>query len=511
MKRPERPSAKRRFSWGKKENPLRASQAKQRSIKKKKKLPPATVALLCAAGALLLVVGAYLSTRLVQGLLGQEGPGASPAAVSSSAPGTSLGPWATPAPDLPEVGENRLTLREPSMTPQPEIYRNLSHGSSNLRLSERHINQPSISGNEIFYSAGTGRLDSGPVLTKLCLYNLETQTEETIKTTELYNGSYYETLINEKWLVWLETDHGVKNYICVRNRETGEDSVLKTCENGKPKLRLSGDILIWMEQTEETLDRLYMIDLVSQENVALFSFRDVATYGVSAPDISGDYITWSGPDPEQTEEERAQGETSGIFWVDLNTDVGGDEIEPNVYRPGTYVHEPHFDGENFIWIDSNKSFNSNLYFRPLDGEATVIAQGVTTYALGDGIVVYGKDEAVWVYVIETGETCRLTSANETGIMPTVQGRTVVWDTTSVDGENRDLVRYKVLTDEDLYPLGREEPGVPVTATPTSAPTAEVSPSPSATLAAETTPGPSGSPVAEASPEAAAQGENDGGE
>lgn len=501
MRRTERDAEKRRISRGKRMRRMQGD-ASPASHKHKKKIPAAVAVLLCVAGAAMLVAGGFYGTQFYRSLI--HAPEATRPPVETAEPA----PTETPAPmeEMPVIGSNRPVLQEPTVTPQPEIVRNLSRGAANLRIDQRHINQPTICGNEIFYSAGSGALDSA-ILTKLCIYNLETQTEETIKTTNLYNGSFYETLINEKWLVWLETDHGIKNYICVRNRETGEDSVLKTCENGKPKLRLSGDTLIWMEQTEETLDRLYMIDLVSQENIALFSFEDVATYGVSAPYIRGDYITWSGPDPEQTPEDRAIAETSGIFWVNLGTDVGGEEIVTNVYRPGTYVHEPHFDGENFIWIDSNKSFHSNLYYAPLGGEAEIIATGVTTYALGDGIVVYGKDQAVWVYVIETGETCRLTSDGETGIMPSVEGTTVVWDTTSVDGDRHDVVRYKVLTVEELYPLGRREEGSKVEPTPipTAAPTAD----PNATPAPDATPAPESADAPEAPEQTDPEADNGG--
>ena len=97
---------------------------------------------------------------------------------------------------------------------------------------------------EVITSAGTGSLD-GEVLTKLYLYNLDTQTEELITKSQLgYQGEIYETYINHNWIVWLDTDKGEKNQVKVMNRGTGQIFTLKTTKTGQPKLRLYGDILV---------------------------------------------------------------------------------------------------------------------------------------------------------------------------------------------------------------------------------------------------------------------------
>jgi len=378
----------------------------------------------------------------------------------------------TPLPALTEPPRETLDLSypgieardpgtEPSMTANPNILRDLSYFAEDATFTEKQINAPGIFGNELFFSAGTGNLDTN-VLTKLYLYNLETKKEEKISTTEIYMGEYYETLINEKWLIYLETDHGKKNNIYVRNRETGQVTLLKTCTNGKPKLRLSQDNLIWMEQEEKGVDYLYMVDLVSQENLTLFTFEDVATYGVSAPAVYGDWIVWAAPDPTQTEEERKVEEHSAIYYLNISCDFDASgKIQPRVYTPGTYVHEPYFNGEYFLWIDTNKSFNSNLYIAaPGDVAPKIIDTKVTAYGLGDDVVVYGRDSVIWIYVIPTGETCRLTSLDEKGMLPQINGRTAVWLNNGAAGD-KDTLRFKILTDEDLYPYGKPE----VNATP----------------------------------------------
>ncbi len=349
-----------------------------------------------------------------------------------------------------------IHVQDPIMTPNPDIIRNLSHSAKDISFDkEGQINQPGIWNSELFFSAGSGSLDD-PVLTRLYLYSFTTHKSQKIKETQIYKGEYYETLINDKWLVYLETDHGTNNYIYVMNRSDSKVSLIKNCNNGKPKLRLYDDTLIWMEQ-DENEDRLYMVDLLSQENVSLFSFSDVATYGTSAPSIYGAWIAWAGPDPEPVEDSTV---TSAIYYVNLDEDIHDDGLQMRTYRPDTYVHEPLFNGRYFCWIDTNKSFNARLYVAQPNATPVVIDGGVSAYGLGDGIVVYGKNNAIYVYVIATGEICMLTGAGEKGILPQVSGRTVLWQNKTETG--RDTYRYKILTDEELYPNGLPEGVEPYT-------------------------------------------------
>lgn len=329
--------------------------------------------------------------------------------------------------------------------PDPEKVRDISFGAKDIEFKERQINIPGIFDTELVFSAGTGSLD-GEVLTKLYLYNLDTQTEELITQSQLgYQGEVYETYVNHNWIVWLDTNKGKKNYVKVMNRGTGQISTLRSCESGQPKLRLYGDVLVWMEQVSDTVDKLFMVDLNVQEDLTLFDFTDKATYGVSAPCIYENSIIWAGPGETA--------ETSGIYHLKLETDEQGLFNEPEKYYPGTYVHEPLYNGDIFVWLDTNKSRDGKLYMGRLGEEPVVIDQNITTYSLGDGVVVYGKNSSVWVYVVATGELCRLTSPGEMGMLPNVSKRTVVWYNLSSDSD-KDVLRYKILTDEELYPGGK---------------------------------------------------------
>ncbi len=339
------------------------------------------------------------------------------------------------------------------VTADPAIIRDISYGARDIGFKEKQINMPGIYDNELLFSAGTGSLYVGSdVLNKLYLYNLDAGDETLITESDIDFGEFYETLVNHQWLVWLETDHGTKNYIMVMNRSTGKVSKLQSFKEGQPKLSLYGNLLVWMQQVSDTEDRLLMMDLEVQEPFPIHAFTDKATYGVSAPYVYEDTIVWADHDPTQSEEDKANGEKSAIYYLQLKTDESGYFEDPKYYAPGTYVHEPLYNGDVFVWLDANKSPKSNLYIGRVGEEPIKIGEDITTYSIGDGIVVYGKNQAVWVYVIATGELCRLTSEGEMGMLPSVTKRTVVWYNLTADSE-KDVLRFKILTDEELYPGG----------------------------------------------------------
>jgi len=330
---------------------------------------------------------------------------------------------------------------------------------------QKHIDMPDIWEGTAVYSAGSSGLEM-PVLTRLYMQDISGGAESLLAETSLYNGSYYETLINREWIVYVETDHGLKNYIYAMNRETKAVSQIKSCPSGRPRLRLWEEMLTWMEPAESG-DKLYMINLDTQENIALANFKADSPYALSAPWVQNGIITWAG--------ETAEG-NSAIFWLNLEEASVTGEIAPHSYTPGTYVHEPMFDGESFVWLDTNKSYLNRLCYADIRGNARVIAQNVTTYSMGEGYVAYGANQSVWIYIFATGETARLTAEGETGIMPRARGMSVVWDTTRTQG-GKDVFRCLTLTGLQLSPAATPTP--PPAMTPgqeSGVPTASPAPS-----------------------------------
>jgi hypothetical protein len=329
---------------------------------------------------------------------------------------------------------DRIQVKEP-------VIKDLTAGVVELELKESRINQPAIYGGEALYSAGTGPIDQ-PVLKSLYLLDLSTKEEKKVADAKVEFGEIYEPLINEDWLVWLDTDQGGTNIIMAMERDTEKMMKIKECKNNKPKLRLSGNTLVWMEQTGDKEDKLYMIDLDSGENISLATFHDEASYGVSAPYIFQDRIFWAGPLPQEAGKGDGDSEISAINILNLENLSEG--IIPEVYKPGTYVHEPIGNGQVLAWLDGNKSPDARLLLTKDKTTVKEVARGVTGYGLGDNFLVYGKDQTIWVYFWEEDTYGRLTGEDEKAMLPSVQGKTVLWYDITDEESEKDIIKYKVM-------------------------------------------------------------------
>ncbi|MBQ3865070.1 MAG: hypothetical protein II781_04450 [Clostridia bacterium] len=323
----------------------------------------------------------------------------------------------------------------------------LSEEVVTLKTKEKRINTPSFFNEELVYSAGSGSLDL-PVLKTLYTYDLLTDKEKKITKAVVKDGEIYETVMNENWIIWVDTDQqGTNQIYCIDRNDTKKDPVLiKECDYTVPKLRLSRDVLLFSEQNEMQEERLYIVDLVTGEDLSIMDFTDSIqmlpdNYGVSSPDIYGDLIVWAAPNPKQTKEDiLANGEKSVIYELDLNK-IWDENYHPPYFDPDMYVHEPVTNGTVLAWIDKNKAPDSKLYLKVGD-EIILVSEGVTTYALGNGFVAYGHDSQVYIYNYETRTYGRVTAPGKKGILPIVSGYRVVFF--DLDSTGKDTLRSVII-------------------------------------------------------------------
>ena len=332
----------------------------------------------------------------------------------------------------------------------------LSKDVVTVQSAEKFINVPDVFGHEMVYSAGTGSLLE-PVLKTLYLYDLDSGKEEKIASVKLKNGEIFETVLNGSYIAYLETDQQGKNAIYVLDRTEGASpKLIKECAFAVPKLRLSQDFLIWVEQDEDKEEHLYVVDLVSEENASIPGFaesmeRMMTTYGVSAPGIYDTQIIWAAQDPNQSEEDSIlNGEKSAIYHCDINR-FAEDDYAPSAFAPNMYVHDPVTNGEAWAWIDKNKAPDSALYLRVGDSAVQKIADGVITYALGEDMLVFGKDGGIYAYFYNENTFARLNGASERGILPVVSGRRVAWFNKTGDTKDELCYIYVPITAKEENP------------------------------------------------------------
>ena len=404
---------------------------------------------------------------------------------------TPPGAWANPTPTGPPL------ISEPSGM----IIMDNSVNAKQILVEEKRINRPAVYGSELLFSAGNGSIEK-PVLTTLYLFDVTTQKYTKIATTQIEDGEIFEYFLSDKWIIWLDTDHKGTNIIYKMNRQTNEISKVREVGNLRPKLSLYGDLLAWMEQVSEESDRLYLLELNSEEDIVIEEFHETA-YALSAPYIYENTVIWVGADPSgsgesaifradftmddsYSPEEQEQGgeQTSAIDdapspsaavqapaqstsaaetasptasptasasatapegpWLPLPSSAENETLKVYYYPAGMYVHEPMYNGQVVIWIDKNKAPDSSLYMLDLtSGEVSLLQTGVTSYALGTDFIVINSNQEIWAYYYRANTLIRVSSAERASILPETQGRVVVWEDKS-SSSSGDVFMYNIL-------------------------------------------------------------------
>lgn len=334
--------------------------------------------------------------------------------------------------------------------PNEEIKFSVVDRSNNVKemtVDQRRINRPSIYGHEMLFSAGSGSLESA-VLDKLYLFNAVTGKAEQIAQSNLKDGEIFETYLSENWIVWVDTDHKGKNVIYKMNRvdingiKANTISVVQQAENHMPRLGLYGNYLVWMEQTSDTEDQLYYVDLTTDENMSIKLFEST-NYAVSTPYIFKDMVLWADKDPSDT-----TGEKSAIYYVVFenlgSSDSSEDEpedsgiLETQIFTTGTYVHKPICNDDVFVWIDKNNAPDSTLYFAYKSGamQPTALWDNITQYSVGEDFICFVSNQIVYAYYYKSDILLQVSSANRSAILPQAFGTLIVWEDKTDSGDDK---------------------------------------------------------------------------
>jgi hypothetical protein len=119
--------------------------------------------------------------------------------------------------------------------------------------------------------------------------------------------------------------------------------------------------------------------------------------------------------------------------------VQGGDAQRTLFLPGVGVTDPKISGDSIVFVDSYAD-NNKLYVCTKQGDTysapAVIAENVINYDVGDGFVVYTKDEAVYIYYFADQSAGRLTSESSRALVASACGKNVTWyDITDLSGAN----------------------------------------------------------------------------
>ena len=335
-----------------------------------------------------------------------------------------------------------MEIEKAEHEPKKIVIEDLSNSHRHLLLETKlqRINEPVAFRGEIMYSGGGGgNIEDQEVLTQLAIYDIEGQSEDIIADSGIKFGEIYEGRFNEKWAIWLDTNHLGENIIYAMNRNTGDITEIDSCEHNKPKLKLWGDDLVWVKQGDIESDSLYICDLTKGEVVALEVF-DSPTYGTCPPAIWEDTLIWSSA---------GENGNSIIKRLSLQSDDGSmldDLVEEHIDPKGFAIY-PATNGRAIAWIDNLNPKEATLKLT-LDGENIIdVDEGIGRFfGVGDNFIGYTKGDDVMVYFWEEEKYAHINPKDVAGRLTSsesVKGQYILWYS-NAPNESKDIVNISVI-------------------------------------------------------------------
>jgi len=330
----------------------------------------------------------------------------------------------------------------PTPEPTPIAKDDMSAGVIGLDIENKSINDPYVFGDEVVFSTGAP-LQSQPEIDSIAVFDLTTQTTSVLPGIEKGNASLFEPKINENYAVYLDCKSEYGGKVMGYERATQEMFVMREYWFGKPKVSLVGEYALWMQQTGTATDKLYLYHLPTKESTVIEVFVNTP-FSISTPHMSQNAIVYVQPHGESQLLDGSSASMDAEIVV-MPLTQGGD-INKILFLPGTYVYDPMMSGEFIVFLDGNADLDSNLMYCQRNGDTytipEIITDGILNYSVGDGFVVYTKDDAVYIYYFDDGSSGRLSSETTRVMLGSANGKSVVWyDITDGFDSGVNIVQY----------------------------------------------------------------------
>lgn len=310
-----------------------------------------------------------------------------------------------------------------------------SHAIAALSTKVKYMGDVYMDGDEVIYGT-VGDKATNSQITGLYIYNISTSQTTQVSVT-LQNTDILQNKLNDKYIVYLDSNRIMGSTIKAVDRSNNKTFIVKTCGASNPTLRLYDKYLVWTERTGTNKDKLFLYDLETRENSTIHIFNNSEAYAFSKPDINNNTVVFAAT----SSKDEKNGAIYSIY-------IGGKETEPYVYETDTYVHNPKTNGTAAVWIDTNGTSSSNLYYtenvRNNDERPVKIADGVTEYGIGDNFIAYNKGNSIYLYFPTDDETYKLLPENEYGVIMSVNGNALTWLNTTYSTRSKDEIKYVII-------------------------------------------------------------------
>jgi hypothetical protein len=328
----------------------------------------------------------------------------------------------------------------PTPSPTPVVTGNISDSALGLTINYKSINDPFVFGTELVFTSGDPA-STAPEIKDIDIFDMTTgQTAAVPGITKKYDN-LFEPKMNDKYIVYLDCKSEDGGAVCGYDRAAGTSFVMREYVRDKPEVSLSGNYALWLQQTGDGTDKLYLYNLETKEAATIEVFENTEFF-ISAPYMSDDKIIYVQPEGEDKVLDRSSKSTKPEISILSLTDKGDTSRE--TFVPEVFVYGPMINGNDIVFLNGAGDENSSLMYVKKDGanySAPVeIAKDVLNYSIGDGFVAYTKDEAVNIYYFKDGSTGTLSSDTTKTVLASVNGKDVLWyDITDSSADVGDVV------------------------------------------------------------------------
>lgn len=290
------------------------------------------------------------------------------------------------------------------------------------------VNDPFIYGDEIVFSSS--EVSGGVVnYSSLYIYDISEQTTNKVSGIEVKYNNILQPMMNEDYIVFLDSSAGGGGRICVYDRRTGKQSAVKDYLYAAPQISLDGNLIAFMQQAGDDLDRLYLFDLDTFESTAYRVFSGLPAIP-SAVDMQNGVMVYS--IPYQTEDGYNR---SRVYTMELTTGMERSN------EPGKLASYIKTNGQETAFLSAISGAPTELYL--LEGVTPLLIDSdVANFEIEENYIAYTKGENIYIYDLKGKQINKLNSDISRGLLTCANDNMVCWyDVTGGYSGRADIVRY----------------------------------------------------------------------
>ena len=301
-----------------------------------------------------------------------------------------------------------------------------------LTSASKNVSKPSIVGDTILFASG-GDTGKGAQMTGITIYDRLKDKSEKVEGIKLQHDNILTMAANADYILYIDSVNTGGGSLFCYNRQTSELKEIKKIANGFPEIKISGEYAVWTERTGQVTEKLYMMNLKSNELTTLEVFED-SPMGLSQAGVAKNEIVWSAPDPERPENDKYS-----ILKI-LSLESG----EITEYHPDMYIFNPVTNGKARAWTDANGGPQSTLYFSLNGTSPKVIAQNVSGYGMGENFLAYCSQGRIYAYFWANDSVARISKDSELAMLTAVSDHAVTWLDITDEKRERDILKYMIV-------------------------------------------------------------------